>query len=189
MLLKKEIPWGWSEECQRSFEKVKLLLASKNLLVHYDPKLPVRLATDANAYGVGAVLSHIMPDGTEKPICFASKFLSKSQESYSQIDKEALAIVLAVEKFHYYLLGRKFSLITDHKPLVHIFCPDKAIPVMSAARLQRYAILLSAYQYEIEYRNTKEHANADCFSQLPLENSTPFDNDVDYAIFFLCEAI
>ena len=93
VLLKKETPWGWSKECQSSFEKVKLLLASKNLLVHYDPKLPVRLATDASAYGVGAVLSHIMPDGTEKPIFFASKSLSKSQENYSQIDKEALAIV------------------------------------------------------------------------------------------------
>ena len=55
---------------------------------------------------------------------------------------------------------------------------------MSAARLQRYAILLSAYQYEIVYRNTKEHANADCFSRLPLKNSAPFDNDVDYAKLF-----
>ena len=125
-----------------------------------------------------------MPDGSEKPIAFASKSLAKSQEGYSQIDKEALSIIWAVKKFHYYLMGKEFTLITDHKPLVYIFSPDKGIPVMSAARLQRYAIILSAYKYKIEYKNTKDHANADCFSRLPMTNSEPFENGVDYAIFF-----
>ena len=76
------------------FEKVKHLLASKNVLVHYDPKLPIRLASDASAYVIGALLA----DGSEKPIMFASKTLSKSEQNYSQIDKEALALVWAVKK-------------------------------------------------------------------------------------------
>ena len=183
-LLKNDRKWEWDQKCQKSFEEVKRLLASKNVLVHYDPNLPVRLASDASAYGIGAVLSHVMPDGSEKPIAYGSKSLSKCQEKYSQIDKEALALIWAVKKFHYFLMGKKFTLITDHKPLVHIFSPDKGIPVMSAARLQRYAILLSAYQYNIEYRNTNDHANADCFSRLPIKDTVPFENDIDYANFF-----
>ena len=78
-LLKNDTPWEWDDGCERSFEEVKKQLASKNILVPYDPNLPIRLASDASAYGVGAVLSHIMPDGSEKPIAFASKSLAKSQ--------------------------------------------------------------------------------------------------------------
>ena len=59
-------------------------------------------------------------------------------------------------------------LVTDHKPLVTLLGPKSGIPTLAAARLQRWAILLSAYQYEIEYRSTLKHGNADCLSRLPL---------------------
>ena len=75
-----------------------------------------------------------------------------------------------VKKFHQYLYAWKFSLITDHKPLVSILNPTKAIPPLSAARMQRWALLLSAYNYTISYRSTKEHTNADALSRLPLES-------------------
>ena len=73
-----------------------------------------------------------------------------------------------LKKFHQYLCGRKFTLITDHKSLTAIFGPKKGIPTLAVARLQRWGLLFSAYDYEIQYKPTQSHGNADGFSRLPL---------------------
>ena len=150
-------------------------LSSDQVLAHYDSTLPVRLACDASQYGVGAVISHLMPDGTERPIAYGSRTLTKAEKNYAQIDKEAAAIIFGIKKFHPYIYGRKFTLITDHKPLTTIFSPKSSLPALAAARLQRWAIILSAYQYEVEFRATDKHANADCLSRLPLQITTEED--------------
>ena len=75
-----------------------------------------------------------------------------------------LALVYGVKKFHKYLCGRQFTMMTDHKPLLLILSVKAAVPFIAAARMQRWGALLSAYQYEIEYKNSKAHANADCLS-------------------------
>lgn len=124
------------------------------MLVHYDPALPLTLAEDASAYGIGAVISHTMPDGTERPIAFASRTLTSSDRNYAQLEKEALSLVFGVKRFHQFLYGRKFTLVTDHKPLTAIFGAKKGIPSLAAARLQRWAILLSAYPFEIRFKPT-----------------------------------
>jgi hypothetical protein len=112
-------------------------------------------------------------DGTERPVCFASRTLSKAETNYSQVEKEALSIIFAVIKFHKYLYGRKFTLYTDHKPLLSIFGSKKGISTVTAARLQRWALLLSAYDYNIMYKKGENNSNADALSRLPLkENST-----------------
>ena len=114
-LLQKNAPWEWSETCQRAFEDSKKSLQSNRLLVHYDPEFPLILACDASPYGVGAVISHQMKDGRKRPIGFALQSLTKTEQNYSKIENEALGLIFGVMKFLY---GRKFLLITDHKPLL-----------------------------------------------------------------------
>ena len=85
-LIGKDYAWNWSNACQNAFLKVKKLLNSDKVLVHYDPNLEIVLSCYASACGVGSVLSHIMPDGSEKPICFASRTLTTPEKNYSQLD-------------------------------------------------------------------------------------------------------
>ena len=113
------------------------------------------------------MLSHVSEEGDEQPIAYASRTLSSSEQNYSMIEKEALAIIFGLKKFHQYLHGRRFSLITDHKPLTLLLGPKRGIPVLAASRLQRWAIQLGAYQYDIEYRTSKNNVNADALSRLP----------------------
>ena len=167
-LLNKTKMWKWTDKCETAFKDVKMALSKSEALAHFDPTLPLQLACDASPYGVGAVVSHIMPSGEERPIAFASRTLSKAESSYAQIEREALSIVFGVKKFHQYLFGRKFTLLTDHRPLTSIFGPHTGIPSLAASRMQRWALLLSAHQYDIKYRWSDQHQNADGLSRLPL---------------------
>lgn len=158
----------WTDECQRSFDSIKSEIASERILMRYDPTLPVLLSVDASPVGIGAVLAHQV-DGMERPILFASHSLNRAERNYSQIDREALAIKWGVEKFAHYLFGRKFTLITDHQPLVHIFGPRKKLPPLSVTRLQHYALYLQMFTFDIKYRKSADNANADFLSRFPFE--------------------
>jgi len=147
---------------------VKQLLSSPNLLVYFDDSKPIVVACDTSPFDIGAVSSHILEDGTKHPVAYASCSLSSAERKYSQLDKEALAIVFSVSKFHHYTFGRKFILYSDHKPLIHIFGESRAIPVMASAHLQRWALTLSSYMYTIKYKSGKRQGNADALSHLPL---------------------
>ena len=153
---------------QSAFEKVKALLQSSDLLVHYDPEKEIILAADASPLGVGAVLSHLMEDGSERPIAYASRSLSVTERKYSQLDKEALAIVFAVKHFHQYVYGRSFTILSDHKPLMYIFDETTSVPLMASARIQRWALTLGAYTYQIRYKSGRDNSDADSLSRLPL---------------------
>ena len=124
-----------------------------------------------------------MPDGTEQPISYTSRTLSKAERNYSQIEKEALAIIYAVKKFHQYLYGHQFILLTDHKPLLGLLAENKAIPSMAAARIQRWAITLSAYNYILKYRPGSLNSNADFFSRYPSENLNEEQSTITNNIF------
>ena len=89
-------------------------------MTHYDPDLPVRLACESLAYGLHAVILHVMVNGEERPIAFASHSLNSAEKNYAQIHKEALAIIWGIKQYHY-LYGRKVTLVTDHQPLYFTF--------------------------------------------------------------------
>ena len=115
-------------------------------------------------------MSHTI-DGGEQPIAFASRTLATAERNYSQLDKETLSIVFGVKRFHEYLVGHKFTIISDHKPLQYLFNEKKAIPQMASPRVQRWALTLSGYEYDIMYKPGKQHCNADMLSRLPLETA------------------
>ena len=182
-LLQRGQTWHWSVDCDQAFQEAKAVLSSSRVLVHYDTTLPLTLAADASAYGIGTVISHTLPDGSEKPVAYASRSLSSSERNYAQVEKEALSLIFGIKKFHQYLYGRKFTLFTDHKPLLAILGPKKAIPPMAASQMQRWAVLLSAYQYEIKFKSTLDHANADGLSRLPLPTTSDDTATSDATVF------
>lgn len=120
-LLSHSTVWNWNSNCDEAFNYVKDLVTRDLVLMHYDPTKPLVMNVDASLYGVGAVLSHKLEDGSENPIAFASRTLSKTEKIYAHIEKEALAIIFGAKKFHLY--GNKFILVVDHHPLTHIFGP------------------------------------------------------------------
>ena len=167
-LLRNSESWRWNKEQQVAFEHIKDMLTAPTLLVHFDDSKPLMLSCDASPHGVGAVLSHVMDNQSDKPIAYASRSLNTAERRYSQLDKEALAILFGVSKFHHYLYGRHFIIYSDHKPLMHIFNQSKTVPVMASARLQRWALTLNSYHYTIKYQKGSHMGNADALSRLPL---------------------
>ncbi|XP_046408462.1 uncharacterized protein LOC124172976 [Ischnura elegans] len=127
-LLKANTPFRWTIDCERSFQQVKAIITSDQSLAHYDPSVDIKLVCDASNVGLGAVLFHVYPDKSEKPICFASRTLNPTERRYSVIHREALAIYWGVNKFYQYLMGREFILCSDHKPLSALFGEKKAYP-------------------------------------------------------------
>uniref|UniRef100_A0A3P9B0X6 Activating signal cointegrator 1 complex subunit 3 n=1 Tax=Maylandia zebra TaxID=106582 RepID=A0A3P9B0X6_9CICH len=182
-LLRKEEAWEWTASGQDAFQKAKDSLTASEVLTHFNPKFPIQLACDASPYGVGAVISHILPNGEERPIAFASRTLNTAESNYAQLEREALSIVFGVRKFHQYLYGRKFTLFTDHRPLTTILGPYTGIPSLAASRLQRWALILSGHSYDIKYRKSESHCNADGLSRLPLPVKKPVSDTVEILYF------
>jgi hypothetical protein len=132
-LLCKDKKWVWTSCEDAAFKLAKDALQSDPVLVHYDGKKKLVLACDASEYGIGAVLSHVFDNGDEKPIVYA-RTLNIAERRYSQLECKGLAIVFGV------------PLESDHQPFSHLFSETKGIPAMASARIQRWALMLAAYQ-------------------------------------------
>ena len=161
------------------------MVTNNTVLAHFDPSCPVGISCDASESGVGAVLFHRYKDNSERPIANASnsETLTDAPKRYPQIQKEALSIIFALKKYHQFLYGQPFILVTDHKPLISMFDPNTATPMQAANRLARWSLMLSQYAVlhdnSIEYRSTKQHGNANALSRLPVGPDLSLGNDVD----------
>ena len=104
-LLQKDTHWIWKTTHAEALQQSKDTLTSSSVLTHYNPDFKLTLACDASPYGLGAVLSDCLPNGEEQPIAFTSPIISKAGQNYSQLEKEGLALVFGIQKFHLYLYG------------------------------------------------------------------------------------
>ena len=118
-LLKKSTNFIWTEDHTKLFHLVKERIANSTENSQYNPKLDVRDKCDASRSGLGAALEQHTPEGW-KPIAFASRFLNSTEERYSVNELELLGIVWSIDYFKYYLYGKKFTVITDHRALLSI---------------------------------------------------------------------
>ncbi|GBL81808.1 Uncharacterized protein K02A2.6 [Araneus ventricosus] len=154
----------------------------KNLL----KELNITLATDASPVGVAAVLSHII-DNVEKSVAFASRSLTEAERNYSQLDREALAIIFGVFHFINYIYGQHFVLITDNQPLSRIFHPKTGLPKMTSARLLSYASFLAGFDYTVKFREGFENQNVDCLSRAPVnQNCISADVSINDEVHQVC---
>ncbi|XP_031330692.1 uncharacterized protein K02A2.6-like [Photinus pyralis] len=170
-LLSTKYEFCWTERQQAALEAIKIALTSAPVLSHFSPNSNTRVAADASSFGLGAVLEQEQKDGTWKPVSYASRKMSETESRYAQIEREALAATWACEKFQMYLLGKHFSLRTDHKPLVQLL-GTKPLSDLSA-RLQRFRMRLMQYSYNVEYIPGKKMIIADMLSRAPIESTDP----------------
>lgn len=165
-LLRKDVKFSWTKQCQEAYEAMKKEISSDNVLVHFDPKKKVILTTDASNTAIAGILSQEFSDNSRRPIAFISRSLNKAECNYSTIQKEALAIIFSVIKLQQYLIGIDFVIETDHKPLLSIFGHDKGLPIMAAARMQRWAFILTGFTFQMKF--VKGILNsADVLSRMP----------------------
>jgi len=171
-LTKKYARFNWTEDCQRSFDTLKEQLTAIPLLAYPDLSKPMVLYTDASDQCIGACLTQPCPErdgpvpgiSEEVPIYFLSHRLSPTQQRWPVIEKEAYAIVYALEKLNYYLNGATFVIKTDHKPLQYLFEAD-----WTNKKIQQWALKLSGYNCKIEYLAGRENTCADLLSRIPKQ--------------------
>ena len=159
-LTKKHRHFRWTDECQKAFEILRDALTEAPILAFPDINKPYKVYTDASNYAIGAALVQETELG-ERIIQYLSHQLNETQQRWPIIEKEAYAIIYNVQKFRPYLLGSKFTIMTDHKPLSHLFTSE-----MHNARVQRWAIILDEYGADVSYVKGSENVIADALSRL-----------------------
>ena len=163
-LLKKDIPFDWTNSQQLAFETLKNNLTSAPVLIYPDFTKPFILTCDASNYAISAILSQ-GEVGKDRPIAFASRTLNKAETNYSVTEKECLAIIFGTKIFRPYLYGHKFKILTDHRPLRWLFnCKEPG------SKLVRWRLRLEEFDYEIEYKKGKINSNADALSRYPVRS-------------------
>ena len=160
-LTKKHARFEWGEGQDKAFTQLKELLTSSHVMAAPRIGHPYRLYTDACDYAVGGILVQTDDQGVEKVIQYISHQLSGSQLRWATIEKEAYAVVYAIEKLRPYLYGAEFTVLTDHKPLTSLFTKQ-----LQNTKIQRWGVLLAEYGAKIEYRKGSNNIRADMLSRI-----------------------
>ena len=166
----------WGDEQERAFQSTKTSLSSSEVLTRYDATRPTVISADASSYGLGAVIRQKQPGGVLRLVAYISRSLKGAEQHYAQIEKEALGVTWACERFQDYLLGKTFHIETDHKPLVPLLSnkPLSELPL----RVQRFRLRLMRFNYTISHVPGKELSTADALSRLPV--TEPSLKDVEF---------
>lgn len=162
-LLRKGQPFNWTKSCQESFEEMKQILCSQPILTIFDPNLPIHIYTDASILGVGAVLKQPQENSEEKPVAYFSKKLNEVQKRKKAVYLECLAIKECVKYWQHLLIGRKFTVFSDHKPLENM-----NIRCRTDEELGDLSYYLSQYDFQVKYSPGKYNTEADCLSRNPV---------------------
>ena len=176
-LLHKDNEFTWGPPQEQAFSKIKEELSNETVLALYDPKALTKVSADASSYGLGAVLLQATDNSSKhwKPIAYSSRSMGPTEQRYAQVEKEALAVTWACEKFSDFLIGMKFSIETDHKPLISLL-GSKAISDLPP-RIQRFRMRLMRYEYEIYHVPGKNLYTADALSRSPQRGMSKEDEE------------
>ena len=161
-LLKKEVPFEWSEMCEEAFQQLKKLLTSPPLLIHPDIGGHFHILTDASDAACGAAVCHRMND-IYRPVAFWGCTLKDAELNYTVTEKEALAVIKSIKNYKDMLQGAKITIVTDHKPLIPLLQSAYKAP---SSRLRRWALALSDFDFEITYEPGATHFLPDYLSRV-----------------------
>ena len=154
-LTKNDVPWSWEEKHQTALDRLKEELARTTTLRYFDTSRETEVYVDASPVGISAVLMQKDSDSEQRHnIHFASRALTPTEQRYSQIEREALAVVWACEHLNIYLYGSHFKIFTDHKPLLSLLNNARSKP---SARIQGWALRLQPYTFELIFRPGKSN--------------------------------
>ena len=171
-LLSEKNDFVWTAHHDDAFRAIKTEICSSRVLRPYVPHQKTRVMTDSSRSGFGAVLlQQETADGLFHPVCFASKSLSSAEKNYSIIELEAASIVWACQKFEKYLLGMKFEVMTDHKPLISLL-GEKSMDRLPP-RIVRFRLALMRFHFSIAHIPGKENKMADCLSRASIPDAHP----------------
>jgi len=165
-LMKKDKKFVWDTNTQHAFDTLCDLLCKEPILQFPDFEKNFILTTDASEYAIAGILSQ-GPLGQDLPISYASRILNAAEKNYSTIEKEFLAIVYCVSHFRPYLYGRKFTLVTDHRPLIWVHRVKDP-----TSRLMRWRLKLEEYDYTVVFKQGATNQNADALSRNPIFHFT-----------------
>lgn len=179
----KDAQWNWTTEHQKTFEFLKNQLTNADHLAYFDVNKETHIHVDAGPYGLGAILSQQTTNNNVEIIAYGSRSLTSTEQRYSQIEREMLAISWALQHFHLYLFGTHFVLHTDHKPLVNILTNPRSL---SNARIERMCLKIQQYSYTIKHQKGVENP-ADYLSRYPVQhNDDKIGKKVEAYVNFIC---
>ncbi|UYV69971.1 K02A2.6-like, partial [Cordylochernes scorpioides] len=174
-LLVKGQDFVWDCSQERAFRKLKELLTTQPILAAYDVRKPTMVSSDASSYGLGEVLKQEGKNGIWRPVAYSSRTMTPTEKRYAQIEKEALAITWACERFQDFLLVKRFRIETDHKPLIPLFSTKELSSL--TPRLQRFRMRMMRYGFEILHIPGKELLDADALFRQPLLTTEGGENE------------